>query len=107
MRRKSSTLIPFEKEILRAAEELILQGIKTFHGFQIAKLLKDRRSVQALIKSGVLYRALDRLEKMGLLASQWEDPTLAAYNNHPRRRLYARTLKPVADFADTEKDKNE
>jgi PadR family transcriptional regulator, regulatory protein PadR len=35
-----------------------------------------------------LYKALQRLEEAGLLASQWEDPDIAVAEGRPRRRLY-------------------
>ena len=44
-----------------------------------------------LIAHGTLYRALARLEGMGLLKSRWEDPRIAARENRPGRRLYTLT----------------
>jgi DNA-binding PadR family transcriptional regulator len=41
-----------------------------------------------LTAHGTLYRALERLEKAGLLSSRWEDPEAAAREQRPRRRLY-------------------
>jgi PadR family transcriptional regulator len=40
---------------------------------------------------GTLYRALARLEEMGLLASRREDPAIAARESRPGRRLYTLT----------------
>jgi DNA-binding PadR family transcriptional regulator len=40
---------------------------------------------------GTLYRALGRLERMGLLESRWEDPQVPAKEGRPGRRLYALT----------------
>jgi DNA-binding PadR family transcriptional regulator len=48
----------------------------------------DRRLLTAY---GTLYRALGRLENMGLLQSRWEDPQIAARETRPGRRLYTLT----------------
>ena len=45
---------------------------------------------------GTLYRALARLEEMGLLESRWEDPEIPARENRPGRRLYSLTGKGEA-----------
>lgn len=52
------------------------------------KTLSDARRLTA---HGTLYRALARLEQMGLMTSAWEDPQIAADDSRPRRRLYAIT----------------
>ena len=62
-----------------------------FYGYQIAKQLADVSDQRLLTAYGTLYRALGRLEKMGLLQSRWEDPQRAADENRPGRRLYALT----------------
>jgi PadR family transcriptional regulator len=41
---------------------------------------------------GTLHRALGRLERAGLLESQWDDADVAAAADRPRRRLYVVTL---------------
>ena len=46
---------------------------------------------------GTLYRALARLEKMGLLESRWEDLRAAVQANRPGRRFY--TLTAAGDAA--------
>jgi PadR family transcriptional regulator PadR len=48
----------------------------------------DRRLLTAY---GTLYRALGRLERMGMLVSRWEDPAIPARENRPGRRLYELT----------------
>ena len=67
-----------------------------FHGFMIAKEIRDRKDARLLTAHGTLYRALARLEKQGHLASQWEDPALAAAENRPRRKLYELTAVGAA-----------
>jgi DNA-binding PadR family transcriptional regulator len=57
--------------------------------------------VKLLTAYGTLYRALGRLEKMGLLQSRWEDPAAPARENRPGRRLYTLTAlgEAAADAA--------
>lgn len=91
MRRKRGTLLPIEEAILAAGIEQRRSGTPEFHGFLVAKALRERDEARRLTAHGTLYKALDRLEKAGLLTSQWEDALLAADAGRPRRRLYAVT----------------
>ena len=90
MRRKAGSLVPLELEICRCAAALQRDGVADFHGYEMAKQLAtaERRSLAAY---GTLYRALARLEDMGLLKSRWEDPRIAARDGRPLRRLYSLT----------------
>lgn len=97
MRRKSGALIPLEIAICEAAAGLRDRGTAEFHGFLIAKAISHTTDTRLLTAHGSLYRALSRLEKMGLLESRWEDPQIPADENRPRRRLY--TLTALADQA--------
>jgi DNA-binding PadR family transcriptional regulator len=92
MRRKQGALIPLEVSILEAALELRQRGITEAHGFLLAKELRDGTRARRLTAYGTLYKALDRLERAGYLASRWEDPQLAADDGRPRRRFYRVTL---------------
>jgi PadR family transcriptional regulator PadR len=91
MRRKPGALVPFEESILAAAVQLWHADDPEFYGYQIAKHLADETNRKLLTAYGTLYRALGRLESMGLLRSAWEDPHKAAEENRPGRRLYALT----------------
>ena len=93
MRRKSGTIIPLEASILRSAIELSRAGVDEFHGFQLAKRLRQDDGDRKLTAHGTLYKALARLEKAGLLESEWEDPDTAVEQGRPRRRLYTITAK--------------
>jgi PadR family transcriptional regulator PadR len=95
MRRKSGALTPIEYSILNAAVNLYQEG-KEFYGFQIAKEIEDREGARRLTGLGTLYRALDRLQEQGFLSRRWEDPTIAAQENRPRRRLYQVTGKALS-----------
>jgi len=83
--------VPLETSILRAAADLLSSGAREFHGFEIARHVAGVADRRRLTAYGTLYRALGRLEHMGLLESRWEDPQLAADDGRPVRRLYALT----------------
>ena len=76
MRRKKGSLIPIEVSILEAGVKLRRHGIAEFHGFLIAKEIKEIEDARRLTAHGTLYKALDRMEQAGLLVSQWEDPLI-------------------------------
>jgi DNA-binding PadR family transcriptional regulator len=100
MRRKAGTLVPLEQALCLAAEALRRRGLATFHGFLIAKEIQEAEDTRLLTAYGTLYRALGRLEQMGLVTSVWEDAQLAADEGRPRRRLYSLTdagLRAAAD----------
>src|SRR6266581_7865275 len=91
MRRKPGTLLPLETAICVTAAALLRGGTHEFHGYEIAKRLGDAADRRLLTAYGTLYRALGRLEQMGLLKSRWEDPAIPARENRPGRRLYRLT----------------
>ena len=88
MRRKRGALLPIETSILATGLDLRIRGIAEFHGFMLAKEIRERARARLLTAYGTLYKALDRMEKAGLLTSRWEDPLVAAAENRPRRRSY-------------------
>jgi DNA-binding PadR family transcriptional regulator len=81
-------MIPFERSVLEAGVELHSAGTQEFHGYLLAKHLKDAEAARKLVGYGTLYKALDRLATAGLVESRWESPDDAATENRPRRRLY-------------------
>jgi len=91
MRRKAGTLVPLELAICLCAVQLRRRGSKEFHGYEMAKRLGDVADQKLLTAYGTLYRALGRLEEMGLLRSRREDPQIAARESRPGRRLYTLT----------------
>jgi DNA-binding PadR family transcriptional regulator len=100
VRRKTGSLVPLELAICTAALALRDRGVEQFHGYLIAKEIKDVVSTAKLLTAyGTLYRALGRLEQMGLMTSAWEDPQIPADENRPRRRLYAITHEGQAAVA--------
>jgi DNA-binding PadR family transcriptional regulator len=97
VRRKPGQLVPLETAICVCAANLRRRGTIEFHGYEIAKHLGDESGHRLLTAYGTLYRALGRLEAMGLLESQWEDPHIPARENRPGRRIY--TLTPAGETA--------
>jgi PadR family transcriptional regulator, regulatory protein PadR len=102
VRRKSGTLLPIELSILETGIALRVRGAKYFHGFMIARELKEQKSARLLTAHGTLYKALDRLHKLGFLDSEWEDPVVAAKEGRPRRRFYSVTAAGEAAIASAE-----
>ena len=99
MRRKEGALIPLELSILEAAIYLRRRGVPEAHGFLLAKEMREERHARRLTAYGTLYKALDRLERAGLLESRWEDPLIGAGEGRPRRRFYRLTLAGEGAFA--------
>ena len=75
--RKPGTLLPLEAEILTVALSLHRAGQPVFHGFGLAQAMRQRRESRSLTAHGTLYKALGRLEDLGLLSSRWEDAVAA------------------------------
>jgi DNA-binding PadR family transcriptional regulator len=90
-RRKPGTLLPLETEILTVALSGLRSGQATFHGFGLAHTMREQAGSRALTGHGTLYKALSRLEELGLLTSRWEDA--GAVEGRPRRRLYELTAQ--------------
>jgi len=97
-------LLPLEQEICASAAELRRLGENEFHGYEMAKRLGDVGDRRLLTAYGTLYRALGRLEAMGLLRSRWEDPEIPARENRPGRRLYTLTAAGEAVLQDARRD---
>jgi PadR family transcriptional regulator, regulatory protein PadR len=107
MRRKKGVLLPIEFSILEVCRSRSISEEPETHGFLIASLVKSRQNARLLTAYGTLYRALNRLEKAGYLASRWEDISLLTGTSRPRRRLYHITeigRKALADGASAEVD---
>ena len=84
-----------ERRILVAGLKLMPSGRGAFHGYQIAQALAGPDRLPS-IGYGTLYRALDRLERMGYLASWWAEPVMV---EQARRRMYELTPAGVAAAA--------
>lgn len=86
-RRRPGALLPLEVEILHAALSMQRDGDVLFHGFGLAQSMGEDAGGR-LIGHGTLYKALGRLEQMGLLSSHWEQEPP---DGRPRRRQYELT----------------
>src|SRR4051794_15386658 len=93
-RRAKGVLLPIEEAILSIGLTRQRRGDPKFHGFAVARELADRDGAARLLGHGTLYKALDRLERDGLLVSEWED--LPEPGPRPRRRLYEVTGEAAA-----------
>jgi DNA-binding PadR family transcriptional regulator len=102
VRRKPGALLPIEQAICATAAAMRRRGAGEFHGYELAKQLADDAERRLLTAYGTLYRALGRLEEMGLVESRREDPEIAARENRPGRRLY--TLTGAGERAAREAD---
>jgi DNA-binding PadR family transcriptional regulator len=91
MRRKPGALVPLEEAICVGAAALKREGLDEFHGYELARHIADQADRKLLTAYGTLYRALARLESMGMLESRREDPEISARENRPPRRLYTLT----------------
>jgi PadR family transcriptional regulator len=107
MRRKEGALVPLEVSILEASIDLRQRGVPEAHGFLLAKELREERHARRLTAYGTLYKALDRLERAGLLESRWEDPLIGADEGRPRRRFYRLTLAGEGALAQAIEDRGE
>ena len=85
------------RDLLKGSSNSLLLSLldgRTMYGYQIVKELEARSQGYFKFKEGTLYPALHRLEKSGLISSQWE--ILA---NGRQRRNYNITAKGRAALA--------
>jgi DNA-binding PadR family transcriptional regulator len=103
MRGRRSGLLPIEQSILEVGVRLRREGSPEFHGFMVAAQIREAREARLLTARGTLYKALDRLERRGLLASRWEDADIAMSEGRPRRRLYRVTAAGESALAELQR----
>lgn len=65
-------LTPLELEVLTAGMLLMARGQAEFYGYDLASHLEDNGGAYRRTGFSNLYRTPDRLEKRGLLASNWD-----------------------------------
>jgi DNA-binding PadR family transcriptional regulator len=102
MRRKPGAIIGVEQSILAAGARLQAKAGE-FHGYSLAKEMRDAEQARRLVSHGTLYKALDRLENAGLVTSSWEDAETAFAHGRPRRRLYRLTASGLVALAQIER----
>jgi PadR family transcriptional regulator PadR len=96
-RRKPGSLLPLELRIIESALEL-QRTEDSAYGFRIARELSSGNAT-ALISHGTLYKALNRMDAMGMLESEWEAAEIAEAEGRPRRRLYRVTAEGARALA--------
>jgi DNA-binding PadR family transcriptional regulator len=94
-------LVRLELLILEAGLVLLSRQEKEFHGYQLAREIRNLQGDRFRAAYGTLYRTLERMEQSGLLQSRWEDPALAEAEGRPRRRLYQITGEGVSAYQRT------
>lgn len=99
MQRKKGVLTDLEMQILATGIDLRNEGQAEFHGFLLARELKERHGGLFRTAYGPLYKALDRMAGHGLLVARWEDPEEAAIERRPRRCLYQVTAAGITALA--------
>jgi len=85
-----------KRDLLKGSSNSLLLSLldgKTMYGYQIVKELEARSQGYFKFKEGTLYPALHRLEKSGLISSQWE-----LLSNGRQRRNYSITAKGRAEL---------
>ncbi|MEP6732749.1 MAG: PadR family transcriptional regulator [bacterium] len=68
-------MAPSSRDQLRGTLELLILRTLTWgprHGYAIARWLEDSTSAAIRVEEGSLYPALYRMEKRGLIASDWQ-----------------------------------
>jgi PadR family transcriptional regulator, regulatory protein PadR len=85
------------RDLIKGSSNSLLLSLldgNTMYGYQIVKELEARSQGYFKFKEGTLYPALHRLEKSGLISSQWEP-----LPNGRQRRNYTITAKGRAKLA--------
>ena len=89
-----------ERDLRKGSTTVLILNVlveKPMYGYQIAKELKRRSDGYFSFKEGTLYPALHRMEKDGLLRSEWQ-----VVEKGPSRKYYSITeegRKVLADSA--------
>jgi len=86
-----------KRDLLKGSSNSLLLCLlngQPMYGYQIVKELEKRSQGYFKFKEGTLYPALHRLEKSGLISSQWE-----MLSNGRQRRYYSITAKGQAALA--------
>lgn len=84
MKRRNGELVPNEVRIIGTAL-LLGRSADWFHGYELLTAVEEQEG-GPLLNSTTLYRALRRLEALGLLVSEWEQEDAGR-----RRRFYRLT----------------
>lgn len=76
-----------------ARKSLSLGTVMVLHALARGKAYGFDIIEETGLSSGTIYPALDRLERLGLTRSKWEDARVAQREKRPPRRYYRITLQ--------------
>ena len=82
--------------VLQGTLDLLLLRTLTagpMHGYTVSRLIKERSGDAFLVEEGALYPALHRLERRGLIESEW-----GASENNRRAKFYQLTSEGRAEL---------
>jgi hypothetical protein len=82
IRRQAGHLSPMETQLLVVSRHRERSPDPEFHGYWAAGDLPGRPA------RGPVYKALVRLQRLGLVSTRWEEPDVALAARRPRRLLY-------------------
>lgn len=77
-----------------AGLQLAARGDLEWHGFAIAKVIRERERARLLTAHGTLYKALDRMERGGTAREPLGGPAHCRRGRAPPHRLY-RSRRPA------------
>src|SRR3954464_12183174 len=74
---------------------LVLRTLSSgpMHGYSVARLIKERSKNVFLVEEGALYPALHRLERKGLVESEW-----GVSENNRKAKFYQLTVRGRAEL---------
>ena len=87
-----------ESDLLRSSLDLLILKALTWgpmHGYGISEWIEGATQSVLLLEEGTLYPALYRLERQGLIKSEWK-----VTSNNRRARYYSLTKEGRRYFAD-------
>jgi PadR family transcriptional regulator PadR len=85
-----------EPQLLKGHLDLMLLATirrRPAHGYSIVQALRERSGGELDLPEGTIYPALHRLERSGLLTSEWSDET------GRRRKVYALSVAGKTELA--------
>lgn len=91
-----------ERDLRKSSSRVLILSLlaeKPMYGYQIAKELKWRSNGYFAFKEGTLYPTLHRMEKDGLLRSEWQ-----VVEKGPSRKYYHLTEEGKKALADSSRE---
>jgi PadR family transcriptional regulator, regulatory protein PadR len=92
-----TTLAPASIDLMRGTLDLLVMrslAWQPMHGYAVSKWLRDRTGGQLGVEESALYQALHRLERKGLIESEW-----GLTETNRRAKFYAVTATGAKQLA--------